>query len=67
METCYKCSKCGQSITDNKGYGVVCPNSAPYRISGICGGSLIIPITKEEYDDQMKEWEYDYLRNKKND
>ena len=42
----------------------MCIGAVTYRTSGICGGSFSIEMTKEEYDNQLKEWEK--LREEKN-
>lgn len=63
-DTCYKCWKCG-SITDHRGKDSMCVAPMAVRTSGICGGSLNVVITRETYDNQIKEWED--LRNEKND
>lgn len=47
MDKYYKCYKCGSSISDTE--GALCAFEAPYRISGICGGSMTEELTPEEY------------------
>lgn len=52
-EKYYKCSKCGavcHGLNDFDAKGTGCTASAPWRTSGICGGSFTIPINKAEYD-----------------
>lgn len=62
----YKCNKCGSSITVND-KNVLCTTSAPYRTSGICGGSISVEISEEEYKETIARWETLREMKKKND
>lgn len=47
-----RCSKCGTAVASNHNQGGVCTLPMAGRISGICGGTYDIIITKEEYENE---------------
>ncbi len=57
MEKYYRCWKCGSITKGEKNKGTMCVMSAPYRISGICGGSLSEEISEEVYKALIEKWE----------
>lgn len=64
-----KCSKCGYLVkleitlkdnveaTEKDANRTPCTMAAPWRTSGICGGSYVVSATKEEYDQKVLEYE----------
>jgi|LakMenE18May11ns_1017448.scaffolds.fasta_scaffold9663420_2 hypothetical protein len=58
------CSKCGEVIRKVPNPSKIdltnmtlCVNPMGVRTSGICGGSVTVEITEEEYNTKLKEWE----------
>jgi hypothetical protein len=58
------CSKCGEVVIKVPNPSKVdltnmtlCVNPMGVRTSGICGGSVTVEITEEEYNTKLKEWE----------
>lgn len=54
----YKCSKCGQSVTNESSKPSMCTSSALMPVRNICGGAFSIELTEEEIIEQLKEWNY---------
>ncbi len=59
QERYFRCNKCGKTIAKVKewDHAGMCTIGFIGRTSGICGGGFTIEISKEEYYNQLKEWD----------
>jgi hypothetical protein len=59
----YICSRCGGSVATNWD-SATCTLPVSYRTSGICGGSISMEITEEDYKQTTSQWRSSTRRRK---
>jgi len=63
MSKFYICSRCGGSVATNWD-SATCTLPVSYRTSGICGGSISMEITEDDYKQTVSQWRSSTRRRK---